>query len=104
MEDPQAVTNPTVLFEVLSPSTEEYDRGEKLEHYKKVPSLREVVFVAHDGKRVDVVRRLPSSSASQPDAATWATTTARARETVRLESLDCDLPVDEIYRDPLAGE
>jgi Uma2 family endonuclease len=95
-DDPLAVANPIVLFEVLSPNTEEYDRGEKLEHYKKIPALREVVFVAHDAKRVDVVRR-------QNDG-TWVSITARAGETVRLDSLDCDLPVDEIYRDPLATE
>jgi Uma2 family endonuclease len=99
-DDPQAVTNPTILFEVLSPSTEEYGRGEKLEHYKKISALREIVLVAHDQKRVDVVRRPPSAL----DDGIWVSITSRAGETVRLESLDCELPVDEIYRDPLATD
>jgi Uma2 family endonuclease len=37
------VTNPIVIVEITSPSTEEYDRGDKLDHYKRIPSLREVV-------------------------------------------------------------
>ena len=46
-EDALAVTNPVLLVEVTSTSTEEYDRGEKLRHYKGLPSLREVLFVSH---------------------------------------------------------
>jgi len=42
------------MAQVLSPSTEVYDRGEKLEHYKKVPGLEEILLVAHDARRVDV--------------------------------------------------
>jgi len=40
------VTNPSVIVEVLSPSTEAYDRGEKREHYQQIASLREYVLVA----------------------------------------------------------
>lgn len=60
--DPQAVTNPTILVEVTSPSTETYDRGEKLRHYQTLPSLRLVLFVSHDSKRVTAVRRPVHSS------------------------------------------
>lgn len=45
--DPNAVTNPTLLVEVTSPSTEDYDRGEKLRHYKHLGSLKAVLFVSH---------------------------------------------------------
>jgi Uma2 family endonuclease len=93
-EDPDAIVNPTVLVEILSPSTEEYDRGEKFEHYRRIPSLREVVLVAHDGPRVEVFR------AGEGD---WISISAERGQTVRLESLGCDLPVDEVYRDPLGG-
>ena len=41
-EDRNVVCNPIVVVEVTSPSTEEYDRGEKLEHYKRIPSLQEI--------------------------------------------------------------
>jgi Uma2 family endonuclease len=55
-EDPKRHTalNPYVLVEVLSPSTEEYDRGAKLDHYRTISSIREVVLVAHDRREVDV--------------------------------------------------
>src|SRR5258708_25106143 len=55
--DRNVVTNPLLLVEVTSPSTEEYDRGEKLGHYQRIPSLREIVGVAHGERLVDVVRR-----------------------------------------------
>lgn len=93
-KDQDAIINPVVLVEVTSPSTEEYDREEKLEHYKKIPALREVVFVAHDALRVDVVRR-------QEDGG-WATLSAGAGGLLSLDSIGCDLQVDEVYRDPLA--
>jgi Uma2 family endonuclease len=58
-EDPEqhTVVNPRLVVEVLSPSTEAYDRGEKLSHYKLIPSLEEVVLVAHDEHRLEVWRR-----------------------------------------------
>ncbi len=93
-DDRNAITNPTVLVEVLSSSTEDYDRGEKLDHYKRIPSVREVVFVAHDGFRVDLLQR-------QSDG-TWIARSARGGESVTLESIGCVLPVDDVYRDPLA--
>ncbi|HEY3233928.1 MAG TPA: Uma2 family endonuclease [Polyangiaceae bacterium] len=94
-EDRNAIINPTVVVEILSTGTEAYDRGEKLEHYQKIASLHEVVLVAHDERRVEVVRRLQSGE--------WNVARAVAGEVARLESLSCELPVDDVYRDPLAG-
>jgi Uma2 family endonuclease len=93
-DDPDAIANPILLVEVLSPSTEEYDRGEKFDHYQRIDSLREVVFVAHDEWRVEVMRRVGSG---------WTSIAARRGESLVLESVACTLPVDEIYRDPLAS-
>ncbi len=45
--------NPTVIIEVLSPSTEAYDRGEKFEHYRTIESLREYVLIAQDRYHID---------------------------------------------------
>jgi Uma2 family endonuclease len=95
--DPQdkkghTVVNPQVIVEVLSPSTEDYDRGEKLEHYKRIDSLQEVVLIAHDERSIEVMRR---------DEDGWSRTVHR-RGAVELRSLPCSLPLDEIYRDPLA--
>ena len=56
-EDRNTATNPTVLVEVLSPSTAGYDRGEKLDHYLRIPTLQEVVLVDHRRAHVDVYRR-----------------------------------------------
>src|SRR4029453_5385450 len=52
--DPESrivVLNPTLIVEVLSDSTEEWDRGEKLEHYRRIPSLRECVLISHRQRR-----------------------------------------------------
>jgi Uma2 family endonuclease len=46
-DDAIAVVNPVLLVEVTSPSTEDYDRGEKLRHYKRLASVREVLLVSH---------------------------------------------------------
>lgn len=93
-EDPNAICNPIVLVEITSPSTEEYDRGDKVEHYKRVASLREIALVSHRERLVEVLRR--------DDDGTWSRHEARAGETIRLVSIGCDLPVAEVYRDPLA--
>jgi Uma2 family endonuclease len=85
--------NPTVLIEVLSPTTEDYDRGEKLTHYNRIASLREVMLVAHDERRVDLWRRVGDH---------WTQLTFRPGEAVVLESLGCTLGIDDIYFDPLA--
>ena len=55
--DPLAITNPALIVEVLSRSTEEYDLGEKFEHYKTFPSLREYVLVSHSERFVEVRSR-----------------------------------------------
>ena len=89
-----AITNPVVLVEVLSPGTAEYDRGEKLGHYKRIQSLREVVLVAHDEQLIEVWRR--------EDNGAWIHSEARAGS-IRLESIDCTLDVNDVYRDELAG-
>jgi Uma2 family endonuclease len=83
--------NPTVLVEVLSRSTEEYDRGEKLDHYKKIPSLMEVVLVSHDDRRIEVWRR---------NQELWVRLEVR-EGAAELPSIGCRLPLDEVYRDPL---
>lgn len=56
-DDANAVTNPRLLVEVLSPSTQAWDRGEKFLHYRRVASLTDVVFVEPDGQRVEHYQR-----------------------------------------------
>jgi len=52
------ITNPTVLVEVLSPSTEEEDRSNKWRHYQLLASLREYVLVSQSPPRIEVFRRV----------------------------------------------
>lgn len=54
------ITNPTLIVEVLSPSTEEDDRGGKWQHYQLLPSLQECVLVSQSLPRVERYRRLSS--------------------------------------------
>lgn len=90
-----AVTNPTVLVEVLSDSTEAYDGGEKFAHYRRIPSLREYVLVGQTKPLIEVFRK--------NDASQWVLVAeAGAGEQAALESIGCVLKVDEVYADPLA--
>lgn len=97
-EDPKKHTalNPRLLVEVLSPSTEDYDRGEKLEHYKTIPALEEIVLVAWDRREVEVLRRTPTG---------WVRRLT-SEGAVELCSLDCELSLAlaDIYRDPFASD
>ena len=83
-------TNPIVLVEVLSPSTEKYDRGAKLQHYQQIESLQEIVLVAHDRHEIEVVRRGKDGA--------WTTDKAANGGAVKLTSLGAVLQVDDIYR------
>jgi Uma2 family endonuclease len=82
--------NPTVLVEVTSDSSEDYDTGAKLEHYRTVPSLREIVIVSHRERRLTVHRR------DEEDR--WTTRTAVAGGRVGVATVAATLDVDEIYR------
>ena len=82
--------NPIVLVEVLSPSTEAYDRGEKFEHYQQLTSLREYILVSQDEVRVERYRRQDTE---------WQPTEFRSlADVLLLTSIDCELSLDDIYR------
>lgn len=85
--------NPKLVAEVLSKSTEDYDRGEKLEHYQKIPTLDEVVLISHREKCIEVWRRSEGN---------WQREEVRAGA-ASLLSLGAQLDLGEVYRDPLAG-
>lgn len=83
------VTNPTLIVEVLSPSTEEYDRGEKREQYQQLISLRDYVLVAQSRRRVEVFTR--------NDAGEWQHRVFTSGDVVDLPSIDCHFDLDELY-------
>lgn len=88
--DANALTNPSVIVEVTSRSTEDYDRGEKLAHYQRLPSLRAVLFVSHRERRVTVIERL---------AGGWASRELSMGDRVTLVEPAASFPVDELYAD-----
>jgi Uma2 family endonuclease len=84
--------NPSVIVEVLSPSTESYDRGEKYTHYRRIPSLREYVLIAQD--RVRVERRMRGEDAS----AEWGLSSVEdLGAAVELPSICCTLALRDLY-------
>ncbi len=88
--DPQALVDPVVLVEVLSPSTEAYDRGEKCHHYQQIPALREVLLVAHDRREVEIRRRSGDG---------WERFVVGVGGVIELASIGCRLNVDAVYQD-----
>lgn len=92
-EDPQAVTNPLVLVEVLSESTEAYDRGAKAAHYRRLDSLKEYVLVSQTERHVEVQRR--------NEHGIWELHFFGPGEHVELSSVGARLSVDALYANPL---
>lgn len=90
------LTDARLILEVLSPSTEAYDRGEKFRMYRSLPSFEEYVLVAQD-------RTLVERSHRQSDG-TWSWKGFVSQEdTLELQSVPVRLPLAQIYRDlPLA--
>lgn len=87
-----SLLNPSVIVEVLSPSTEDYDRGPKFDdNYSLIPSLREYVLVAQDELSIEV--------RSRDDRGVWTPRAYHAGQLARVESISCSLDVDGIYRE-----
>jgi len=96
--DPKALINPSLLVEVLSPKTEAYDRGAKLNYYKLIPSLRAVLLVSQHRPEIMLIERMaggPSSITGTRDG--WQPTLAHAGSTIMLEAPHVQLRVDDIY-------
>jgi Uma2 family endonuclease len=88
-ESKHTVTNPVLLVEVTSKSTEQYDRTEKLDHYREIASLRECVLVSHRERAIEVHRR--------DEAGRWTVAVAREGEKAELASVGCVLDVTALY-------
>jgi Uma2 family endonuclease len=87
--DPQANTNPTLLVEVLSSSTETYDRTHKFDFYKQLPSLQEYVLVSQNEARVERYSRREDG---------WLMFTALGCDSeISLESIGCRLSLADVY-------
>jgi Uma2 family endonuclease len=88
-EDENAVVNPSLLVEVLSPSTAAYDRGDKFEHYKRFASLRQYVLVSCSERCLEVWTRAADGS--------WLKSELRGGDVADLSSIGARLGVDELY-------
>ena len=90
-DDPDALTNPRVVIEVLSPSTERYDRTTKFRHYAALLSVQEYVLVAQDEPLVERFVRLPDGQ--------WARTEfAGLDATLTLATVPAAVPLADVYR------
>jgi Uma2 family endonuclease len=82
--------NPVVIFEVLSRSTEAYDRGEKFERYKTIETLNDYVLVSQDRARLEHFSRQPDGS--------WSLTEVSGLDaSLDIASIDCRVPLAEVY-------
>lgn len=88
-DDELAVTNPKLLLEVTSPSSEDYDRGEKLEQYQRLPSVREVLIVSHAEERV--------TRCTLGEDQRWSTRDFRRGEQLEVASFGGSIDVGVLY-------
>ncbi len=88
----KALTNPSIIIEVLSSSTEAYDRGDKFTNYKSIPSLLEYLLIAQHRPHV-------SHFVKQDDGSWNLREFNSLDETVKLVSFECELSLSEIYEE-----
>lgn len=84
------LANPTVIIEVLSPSTEAFDRGKKFTRYREIESLQEYVLIAQDHMQIERFVRQPDNQ--------WLLADVQAADgSVKLTSIDCVLTAADVY-------
>jgi Uma2 family endonuclease len=89
-ETRDTLTNPVVIVEVLSPSTEAFDRGKKVAGYQHLESLIDYLLIAQDQPRIEHYTRQPNNR--------WLLTVMTEMEdSLRLPSIECDLKMSEVY-------
>src|ERR1022692_3327728 len=89
-ETQDTLLNPTLIVEVLSPSTEFYDRSRTFEHYRAVESVGEYLLIASERVRAELYTR-------QPDGRWLLTTASRMEDSLELESVGAHLALADLY-------
>lgn len=89
-ETRDVLLNPRLVVEVLSPSSERYDRGDKFASYRTIPTLEDYVLVSQTAVLVEHYHRGPEG--------TWIYRALGPGERLVLASLGCEIPVERIYR------
>ena len=83
--------NPIVIIEILSDSTEAYDRGDKFSHYQGIPSFTEYILISQYSFKMELFTRQPDNS--------WRYMIYQNEEDILLiETIECGLPLAEVYR------
>jgi Uma2 family endonuclease len=90
------ISHPSMIVEVLSPSTEAYDRGNKFNLYQRSPVLQEYVLVSTTEIAIDIYRK--------NDRDRWEIISYRAGEIVELESINLTIPIEEVFEGILFDE
>jgi len=90
-EQHDTITNPTVIVEVLSDSTEKYDRGRKADHYRQIASLKELVLIAQDHPHIERFTR-------RPDGGWLFHEEKNLTASFELPSLGISVMLSELYR------
>ena len=90
-EHPLYITYPCLIVEVLSDSTEAYDRGKKFERYRRNPNLIDYVLVSSDEMAIDIYHK--------NDAGDWLILSYRSGDRVELKSIDLSLPIEQFYEE-----
>lgn len=94
-DDAMGVTNPTVLVEVLSPSTESRDRGQKFYQYLQIESLQHYVMVHPESRRVDHYRRKSDGQ--------WSFEFLDADQVLQLDAIACDVSLTALFGEASAA-
>ena len=89
--------NPSLIVEVLSPSTEAYDRGRKFEQYKSIESFQEYLLIASDHMHIDLIAR-------QADGRWLIASASRPDDWLELSSIGCRIKVADLYEKVNLGE
>jgi Uma2 family endonuclease len=86
----QFIAYPCLIVEVLSDSTEAYDRGEKFYRYRRNPVLQEYVLVSAKSIAIDLYRKNSESE--------WVISQYRTGDTIELSSINLSFPIEQVYR------
>jgi Uma2 family endonuclease len=88
---PQYITYPCLIVEVLSPSTEAYDRGKKFDMYRRNPNLMDYVLVSSDAMAIDIYHK--------KDTGEWVILSYREGDWVEMQSINLRLPIERFYEE-----
>ncbi len=95
-QDVDAFVNPRVIFEVLSKSTESYDRGKKFDFYRQLDSLREYVLISQEEAQVECFTRQSNGD--------WLLSIHKGLDsTLPLSTVSIEIPLTDIYEDVVFG-